>query len=73
MPKGWVYVDDIMEKIRVQEARNDREIARLQKRVILPANLKADNATNTPHSFSNEKKAMRPSQRIKTKINGHGL
>jgi histone-lysine N-methyltransferase ASH1L len=71
MPKGWVYVDDNMEKIRVQEARNDREIARLQKGVILPANLKAENATNTPHSFRTEKEAMRSSRRIMSKINGH--
>ncbi|KAG9849861.1 SET domain-containing protein, partial [Aureobasidium melanogenum] len=37
MPKGWVYVDKGMEKIRIEEARKDKEIAWLQKEGILPA------------------------------------
>lgn len=71
MRKGWVYVDDNMEKIRVQEARNDREIARLQKEGLLPAKLEAEKVLTVPHSFKNEKKAMRSSQRIKSEMNGH--
>ena len=37
MPKGWVYVDEGMEKIRIEEARKDKEIAWLQKEGISPA------------------------------------
>jgi histone-lysine N-methyltransferase ASH1L len=69
MPKGWVYVEDNMEKIRVQEACNDKEIARLRNRGLLPASFEAEEVTNTPHSFRDEKKVMRSSRRIKTKIN----
>jgi histone-lysine N-methyltransferase ASH1L len=71
MPKGWVYVDDNVEKIRVQEARNDRETARLQKEGLLFAKLEAEKVTTAPHSFKNERKAMRSSQRIKSETNGH--
>ncbi|KAG9539351.1 SET domain-containing protein, partial [Aureobasidium melanogenum] len=37
MPKGWVYIDKGMEKIRIEEARKDKEIAWLQKEGVLPA------------------------------------
>ncbi|KAH0182988.1 SET domain-containing protein, partial [Aureobasidium melanogenum] len=63
MSKGWVYVDDDMEKIRAQEARNDREIARLRKEGLLSAKLEARKVITTPHSLRNERKAMRSSQR----------
>lgn len=72
MPKGWVYVDDDMEKIRVKEARDDIEIARLQREGILPAKFELAEATHVPRVLKNEKKAMRSSRGPKTEINGHG-
>jgi hypothetical protein len=70
MPKGWVYVDDDMEKIRVKEARDDIEIARLQREGILPAKFELAEATHIPRVLKNEKKAMRSSRGPRTEING---
>jgi histone-lysine N-methyltransferase ASH1L len=72
MPKGWVYVDDDMEKIRVQEACDDRENARLQKEGISPANFELTEATDLPRARKNKKKTIELARRTKTEINGHG-
>jgi histone-lysine N-methyltransferase ASH1L len=72
MPKGWVYVDDDMEKIRVQEAGDDRENARLQREGISPANFELTEATDLPRARKNKKKTIELARRTKTEINGHG-
>jgi hypothetical protein len=72
MPKGWVYVDDDMEKIRFQEARNDRENARRQKERSSPANLELTEATDLPRARKNKKMTMELARGTKTVINVHG-
>jgi hypothetical protein len=72
MPKGWVYVDDDMEKIRVQEARDDRENARLQKEGTSPANFKLTEATDLPRARKNKKKTIGLARGTKIEINRYG-
>jgi histone-lysine N-methyltransferase ASH1L len=58
MPKGWVYVDKGMEKIRIEEARKDKEIAWLQKEGILPATFRSKQPKTRTCSSGGKEKAI---------------
>jgi histone-lysine N-methyltransferase ASH1L len=70
MSKGWVYVDDTMEKTRIEEARKDREIARLQKEGVIPANLAVKKTTTTTTVTKDKSGARRFVQKVTTKMTG---
>lgn len=59
MPKGWVYVDEGMEKIRFEEARKDKQIACLQKKGVLPATFRVEQPKIRTRSSGGEGKVMR--------------
>ncbi|KAI4726451.1 SET domain-containing protein [Aureobasidium sp. EXF-10728] len=71
MSKGWVYVDDTMEKTRIEEARKDKEIARLQKQGILPADLEVKKTTTTTTVTKDKNGARRFVQKVTTRMTGH--
>ncbi|KAG9530559.1 SET domain-containing protein, partial [Aureobasidium melanogenum] len=71
MSKGWVYVDETMEKTRIEEARKDKEIARLQKQGILPADLEVKKTTTTTTVTKDKNGARRFVQKVTTRMTGH--
>lgn len=71
MSKGWVYVDETMEKARVEEARKDKEIARLQKQGILPADLEVKKTTTTTTMIKDKNGARRFVEKVTTRMTGH--
>jgi histone-lysine N-methyltransferase ASH1L len=71
MSKGWAYIDDEMEKTRVEEALKDKEIARLQKEGILPADLEVKKTTTTTAVTKNKNGARRFVQKVTTRMTGH--
>ncbi|KAI5209354.1 hypothetical protein AUEXF2481DRAFT_616729 [Aureobasidium subglaciale EXF-2481] len=71
MSKGWVYVDDTIEKTRIEEARKDKEIARLQKEGILPANLEVKKTITTTAVTKDKNGARRFVQKVTTRMTGH--
>lgn len=70
MSKGWVYVDDTMEKTRIEEARKDKEIARLQKQGVIPADLAVKKTTTTTTVTKNQSGARRFVQKVTTRMTG---
>ncbi|KAG9960253.1 SET domain-containing protein, partial [Aureobasidium melanogenum] len=71
MSKGWVYVDETMEKARIEEARKDKEIARLQKQGILPADLEVKKTTTTTTVTKDKNGARRFVKKVTTRMTGH--
>ncbi|TIA80531.1 SET domain-containing protein [Aureobasidium pullulans] len=71
MSKGWVYVDDSIEQTRIEEARKDKEIARLQKEGILPADLQVKKTTTTTAVTKDKNGARRFVQKVTTRMTGH--
>jgi histone-lysine N-methyltransferase ASH1L len=70
MSKGWVYVDDTMEQTRIEEARKDKEIARLQKEGVIPAHLAVKKTTTTTTVTKDKSGARRFVQKVTTRMTG---
>lgn len=71
MSKGWVYVDEDMERTRIEEARKDKEIARLQKEGVLPADLEVKKTITTTTVTKDKGGARRFVKKVTTRMTGH--
>lgn len=71
MSKGWVYVDEEMEKTRLEEAHKDKEIARLQKEGIISADLQVKKTTITTTPMKSKNGARRFVKKVTTRMTGH--